>query len=53
MWEGPSPDATDAAMLDDPAKSEGWTNYNQCFLPEIRDLMNQLYNGTRQEAEVS
>lgn len=31
--------------------SQGWTNYNNCFLPEIRDLLEHVGSGT-QEAEV-
>lgn len=55
LWEGPSADASEAAaaaMLDAPPQSQGWTNYTQCFLPEIRDLMKKLDSGSRQEAEV-
>lgn len=46
------------ALLDHPPTagtyvSQGWTDYNSCFLPEIRDLMKQLDAGTREEAEVT
>lgn len=39
-------------MLDGPSQSQGWTNYTQCFLPEIRDMMKKLDSGSPQEAEV-
>lgn len=43
------------ALLESPSSDlssvQGWTNYNHCFLPEIRDLMKQLEAGTRQETE--
>lgn len=50
-----SPEAA-GALLDQATIVEevdkGWTNYNSCFLPEIRDLMKQLEAGTQLEAEV-
>lgn len=54
LWQGPPLDVTEAAMLDpDPANAKGWTNYTACYLPEMRDMMEQLNSGSPQEAEVS
>lgn len=54
VWQGPPLDVTEAAMLDpDPANGKGWTNYTACYLPETRDMMEQLDSGSPQEAEVS
>lgn len=59
VWEGPPPsDASDAAAAavalqnDADDMQQGWTNYSQCFLPEIRDLMKRLDSGSGQDAEV-
>jgi hypothetical protein len=60
VWEGPPPsDASDAAAAAvalqndaDDMQQQGWTNYSQCFLPEIRDLMKRLDSGSGQDAEV-
>ncbi|EFX90264.1 putative PDF receptor variant 2 [Daphnia pulex] len=59
IWEGPPPsDASDAAAAAvalqndaDDMQQQGWTNYSQCFLPEIRDLMKRLDSGSGQDAE--
>ncbi|XP_046437156.1 PDF receptor-like [Daphnia pulex] len=59
VWEGPPPsDASDAAAAAvalqndaDDMQQQGWTNYSQCFLPEIRDLMKRLDSGSGQDAE--
>ncbi|XP_059351983.1 PDF receptor-like [Daphnia carinata] len=61
LWEGPPPttdgnEAAAVALLDDHdmtnhQQQQGWTNYSQCFLPEIRDLMNTLDSGSQQDAE--
>lgn len=55
LWEGPpETDVSDAAaaavaLQNDEDVQQGWTNYSQCYLPEIRDLMNTLDEG---DAEV-
>ena len=33
--------------------AEGWTNYTACFIPEVRNLLYQLYSGTEEDAQVS
>ena len=50
-----SPEVEAGSLLDqapsDLSSGQGWTDYNPCFLPEIRDLMKQLEAGSRQETE--
>ncbi|XP_066953813.1 PDF receptor-like [Macrobrachium rosenbergii] len=42
-WLGKSPDDRTPA---------GWTNYTACFTPDVRDLLNQLYSGTEEDAQM-
>ncbi|KAK8405840.1 hypothetical protein O3P69_001960 [Scylla paramamosain] len=30
----------------------GWTNYTACFTPDVRDLLNRLYSGTEEDAQM-
>ncbi|XP_047486299.1 PDF receptor-like [Penaeus chinensis] len=32
--------------------TNGWTNYTACFTPNVLDLLNQLYSGTEEEAQI-
>ena len=31
----------------------GWTNYSDCFIPEVKKLMDQLYSSSGDDAGVS
>lgn len=31
----------------------GWTNYTVCFTPDVRTLLNQLYSGSEEDAQVT
>ncbi|XP_018026890.1 LOW QUALITY PROTEIN: calcitonin receptor-like protein 1 [Hyalella azteca] len=30
----------------------GWSNYTDCFTPDVRHLLNQLYSGSREDAQL-
>ncbi|KAK4321026.1 hypothetical protein Pmani_008134 [Petrolisthes manimaculis] len=34
-------------------ETAGWTNYTACFTSNVRQLLDQLYSGTQEEAQVS
>ncbi|XP_046397721.1 PDF receptor, partial [Ischnura elegans] len=34
------------------SSGHGWTNYTPCFTPEMRQLLEKLYSGSQDEAEV-
>nr|XP_045613298.1 PDF receptor-like [Procambarus clarkii] len=47
--------STDGRWLPKDAKDHnpaGWTNYTVCFTPDVRNLLNQLYSGTEEDAQM-
>ena len=49
IWESPPGEiAVTASSLINGSflDRQGWTNYNNCFLPEIRDLLDKLDSGS-------
>ncbi|KAK3888604.1 hypothetical protein Pcinc_007330 [Petrolisthes cinctipes] len=51
-WQGKVPGDEEGAEAGDTSQY-GWTNYTSCFTPDVRDLLNQLYSGTQEDAQVS
>ncbi|KAK4321044.1 hypothetical protein Pmani_008152 [Petrolisthes manimaculis] len=53
QWREKEPD-TEAVTGTETGTNEGtgWTNYTACFTPDVRELLNQLYSGTQEEAQM-
>ncbi|CAG0896182.1 unnamed protein product [Darwinula stevensoni] len=37
--------------VEDKTRPNGWTNYTACFVPEAKQLLEQLYSGTPEQAQ--